>query len=406
MLTKDHLLVRRRSGKIFPQYIDPEAADYLEAAKILIELFEDSIGLTVGDLEDAAQDLGLSPPIPLEVVGGLTKLCMDRLELREDDGSAEEFRWQMIEKSEALRQSPQVLDQKDFEQRLSQAVDLDIDTIRDRLYNDLPENRTVLGWESNTPEALLHRWNCAQVQGLLLRATSVKVLLPKISLKQKRTLFRQLKFHRLLSTVEETTKKSHSSETSDFEFELSGPLSLFEQGQNYGLRIANFFPYILHFESYQLEAEVKWQNELYQFHLNQKSGIKSHYKNHEQYIPDELTACLNHFNQKNHGIKANVGETFVHIGRESYCFPDISLSYLDTAREIHIELFHRWHIKQLRGRLEALAKNPINDLKIGVCRSLAKELETDVGASEWFKKNGFWFRDFPTAQSLAQLLKT
>ncbi len=404
MLTKDHLQVRRRAGKIVPQFIDPEDSDYIESAEVLIEFFKDSVGLTVGDLEEAAQDLGLSPPIPLVVVGGLTKLCMDRLELREDDGSAEEFRWQMLERAESLRQSPEVLDQKDFELRLAQTVDLDIDTIRDRLYHDLPENRSVLGWDSFTASALLHRWNCAQVQGLLLRATTVKILLPKIALKQKRTLFRQLKFHRLLSTVEETSKKPQ--ETGDFEFELSGPLSLFDQGQNYGLRIANFFPYILHFESYRLEAEVKWQNELYQFHLNEKSGIKSHYKNHEQYIPDELTACLNHFNQKNHGVKAIVGETFVHIGRESYCFPDITLTYLDTTREIHVELFHRWHIKQLRGRLDALSKNPISDLKIGVCKSLAKELEADIAASQWFTNNGFWFRDFPTAQSLAQLLRS
>lgn len=403
MLTKDHLRVRRRANKIFPQFIEPDAPEMVEGSKVLIELFEESAGLTLGDLEDAIEDLGLSPPMPLEVVGGLTKLCMDRLELREDDGSSEEFRWQILEKAEALRHSSEVLDQKDFEMRLAQAVDLDIDTIRERLYHDLPENRSVLGWKTIDGEALLHRWNCAQVQGLLLRSAHVKINIPKISISQKRVLLRQLKFHRLLSIVEEGGNKPKDHD--DFEIELSGPLSLFDQGQNYGLRIANFFPHILHFSTYKLDAKVKWQNEYYELSLNQKSGIRSHYKYKDSYIPEELTACLNLFNQRHPGVKADVGEKFVHIGRESYCFPDITLTYLDTFREVQVELFHRWHTSQLRSRLEALSRNAVTDLKIGVCKSLSKELGTEVAASEWFKTHGFWFRDFPTAQNLSQLLK-
>jgi predicted nuclease of restriction endonuclease-like RecB superfamily len=187
--------------------------------------------------------------------------------------------------------------------------------------------------------------------------------------------------------------------------ELSGPLSLFDQGQNYGMRIANFFPHILNFAEFQLDGEVKWQNEIYQFYLDQKCAIKSHYKNQERYIPSELTACLDLFNQRYKGVKAEIGDGFVHIGRESYCFPDIALTYLDSGRAIYIELFHRWHASQLKSRIAALAKNPVEDLRIGVCKSLAKELNSVLEGSEWFHKNGFWFRDFPTAQSLSGLLK-
>jgi hypothetical protein len=141
--------------------------------------------------------------------------------------------------------------------------------------------------------------------------------------------------------------------------------------------------------------------------LNQECGIQSHYQKRDPYVPPELTACLNQFNDTHQGAQLALAEAFVHIGRESYCFPDLMVTYKDSGRQVNFELFHRWHAGQLKGRLTALEKNPVMDLRLGVCKSLSKD--GDVGPylerSEWFQKYGFFFRDFPTATNLWQALK-
>ena len=43
------------------------------------------------------------------------------------------------------------------------------------LYSDLPEHRKILSFEVLAPEALLHRYNCAQIQGLILRSSNSRV---------------------------------------------------------------------------------------------------------------------------------------------------------------------------------------------------------------------------------------
>lgn len=398
MLTKDHLRVRRRGSKIYPQFCDPSDQELLQMADLLVETVEDSVGLSVGDLQDNLADLSLEPE---SMVGGLKKLLTDRLELCEDDGSTEEFRWQVLRKAEELRHQDDFEALEDFEDRIARAVGLDCEAIRERFYGDLPENKTILGFQRISSEGLLHRWNCAQVQGLLLRAVSVRMTVGPLSLAEKRSFFRQLKFYRLLSQVENLDDGATDSQSSSLTIHLSGPMSLFDQAQNYGLRIAQFFPHVLHFNRYCVEAEVKWQNEVYAFKMDQSSGIQSHYKQREPYIPPELLACLDAFNEKNKGIHAAAGDIFVHIGRESYCFPDVTISHEQTGRQIHVELFHRWHIQQLKQRLQALGKNPLADYRFGVCRSLASQIDEEMKNTPLFKNQGFWFRDFPSAKALA-----
>src|SRR5206468_545270 len=98
-------------------------------------------------------------------------------------------------------------------------------------------------------EALLHRLNCAQVQGLLIYALDVRVTMVGSSLAERRRFFRCLKFQRLLSEIQE--------QEGAFSVSLSGPLRLFQNTQSYGIRLANFFPYILQMPKWELEAEVK-----------------------------------------------------------------------------------------------------------------------------------------------------
>lgn len=398
MLTKDLLRHRRRGDKVYPGFISPRDPNLLAAAEILLGAFGEAPGQEMAALEEELEGIATGPK---EIIAGLTKLLFDQCAFVEDDGTAEDFRWKIFQTAEKLRAEQEFSSREEFESVLGLALGHDSTDLKSRLYVDLPEHRKILSFECISPEALLHRYNCALVQGLLLRSAKVEIKAKKLTLAAKRRFFRALKFSRLLSLVD--TEGSDSA----LMVQLSGPLSLFQQAQTYGMRIANFFPYVLHLDNWELEAEVKLGERHLILSLNQDCGIQSHYQKRDPYVPPELSACLNQFNDTHQGAQLALAEAFVNIGRESYCFPDLMVTYKDSGRQVNFELFHRWHAGQLKGRLSALEKNPVMDLRLGVCKSLSKDGEVGpyLERSEWFQKYGFFFRDFPTANNLWQALK-
>ena len=57
-----------------------------------------------------------------------------------------------------------------------------------------------------TAEGLLHRYNCAQVQGLLLRCEGMTVTLPESGPAKLRQLLKYLRFNKLLANITQDQK--------------------------------------------------------------------------------------------------------------------------------------------------------------------------------------------------------
>ncbi len=178
--------------------------------------------------------------------------------------------------------------------------------------------------------------------------------------------------------------------------ELSGPLRLFGKAQGYALRIANFFPFITALPEWRLEAVIHWKSKKVLLTLDQKCGVKvPAARCHGGYIPEEFEQVIQALNAEP-GWSARPAADFVHIGQQSYCFPDLIVKKAD--QEFAVELFHPWHKGQLRGRIEAASRIKTNGLLIGVERSLLKDSHTKAlcEGSAWFQEYGFEYTQFPT----------
>ena len=81
------------------------------------------------------------------------------------------------------------------------------ENLSQKLYADLPPFQQVLKFRKITGEGLLHRYNCAQVQGLLLRSESITVKLPDSSAASMRQLLKYLRFNKLLAKISFDHKK-------------------------------------------------------------------------------------------------------------------------------------------------------------------------------------------------------
>jgi len=79
MLTADLSRSRTRDGSISPLFIDADEQRYRDTAEELIQIFEDHLGESKGDLEDTIDQLTISDT-DYKIVQGLAKLLKDECE--------------------------------------------------------------------------------------------------------------------------------------------------------------------------------------------------------------------------------------------------------------------------------------------------------------------------------------
>ena len=394
MLTKDLLKYTLKDGKAVPKFLKIEPK-WLDLTKRLNEIYGAYDGRTIGELSESALDALEGFPM---FARGFKKLCEDRLEYKEDEETAA-FRTKVLEFSEGHRRDF-AGGIKAFSEEVASEFGVSAKELSGLLYGDLAEHRRVVGARLYEGEALVHRFNLAQVQGLLLRADSLTL---EVSLKKGpmlRSFFRALKFHRLLGRVAHADKGG-------FLLELGGPMSVFTGGQAYGMRLANFFPHVLHLPcAFRLVARVTIEKEPFTLEVTEKSGLVSHYKKQDGYIPSELSDFAAAFNKSKGGWKIEPGSALVDLGGQEFCFPDWEVK--KGKEKVVVELFHKWHRGPLVGRLKTLLKRPNRSFILGISRKLAKDSEVKE-ALERAKEQGighFLFTDLPTARALlAQLPK-
>jgi len=323
------------------------------------------------------------------------KLLFDRCEFELPPDSIQEQRWDLISLSERIREENIFESHTAYREAVAEYYNQDLSTLEKSFYEDLPEFKKISKFKNLTAEDLIHRYNCAQVQGLLLFSREITLSFEKASNSEKRAIFRRLKFHQLLVKIRSQTP---------LEIELSGPLSLFDQSQKYGIKLANFFPYLLHLSQFTLQTNVKIKNDFYDFKVGEKCGIKSHYQYSGSYIPEDFKLAVDDLNKKDSSFSAEFCGEYLNIGRQSYCLPDFKISFQDGRRPVYVELFHKWHCYQLKNRLQTLSKYKSKEqVLLGVCKSIGKD--TEIEKSSAFQELGFFFRDFPTAKQIIKAVE-
>ena len=414
MLTKDLLCYRTNKGKISPKLIDQKSPKLIEIAEELIKVFSVSVGDIRETLEARTKIILNSSPANTLVGKGLEKLLLDRSEFdTEEKKKLTELREKVFTSSAALIKEKEWANldglksgrQTDFEyyqNKIAKSVRITLEELLPQLYGDLPPFQKLLNFRKMTPVGLLNRYNCAQIQGLLLRSEVITVSLPESGAASLRQLLKYLRFNKLLARIRDDPKREKT-----LILEISGPLSLFVQTQKYGFNLANFFPAILQQPEWTLHAEVRIRkNQVHNLHLNNSCGISSHYRQFLAYIPDEIRLFCKKLAKQIPDWEISSSTDFIQLTGESLCFPDFLLRH-NSGKKVSIELFHRWHIAPLQTRLEQLDLQSEVPLLIGVNRSLIQNLalSKQVEASEYFSRYGFYFREAPTISKLKPILK-
>ena len=413
MLTKDLLRYKTQNGQIYPQFVKPTDRKLLAIADQLIAVFEESPDKPRATLLETSKHIVDSTPGAPIVKRGLEKLLLDRTEF--DTTPNEEliaFRQKLFTETSRLLSQGQFENHADYqrkvlrkmaEESLSEVAPTEED-LAAKLYADLPSCQPVLAFKTLSAEHLLHRYNTAQVQGLLLHSDTLTLKLTDSMTAELRQLFKYLRFNQLLSTIRK--------EEELYQISVDGPLNLFYKTKRYGMNLANFFVAVLHQPRWELTAEIQFRNKQprnsgWRLSLDESCGIKPISQQFLAYIPEDIQLFQTMLRNKTDDWQIRPGSQFIPLPGDLYCFPDYQLVH-KSGVETAIELFHPWHQGHLIARLNTLAEQTDVSLILGVSKELEKKplIAEALEASAYFSQFGFIFRDVPTIRTLLPILNS
>jgi predicted nuclease of restriction endonuclease-like RecB superfamily len=281
MLTSDLLISRRSGDTLIPKYLPLNAAN-LALATEQINCFENAVGISQGELDRRLLELeGDSPDYRLK--RGLAHLLKNHFstfairsplepqQLRErvftyaSQSAPLPVRCVLTLEKVASQLSQEELNQEILPQQIAQG-----------LYADLEENRILSEFENPRPEALIHRYNLAQVQGIFYKASHIIINAYRNDPGEYKILFRYLKLFQLMTYIE-------GDADTGFTITVDGPVSVFKSSNRYGLALAKMIPALLHVSKWSLQAILEYKDSYSgeqkkeRFSLNDECNLISHY---------------------------------------------------------------------------------------------------------------------------------
>lgn len=393
MLTSDLVRIQLRGGVVRPGWLDPASDKLLATAKQLISIVCAHEGATRGEL-DAALHTETSQGRDFRVRRGLAKLLLDRTRI-EVAAALEPRTVRETVFSLATAHHPVPASKRaEVLQAAAAALDTTPEAIESALFADLAANQRVGALKAIGPEPLLHRYNVALAQAVVLRSRWLKITLAEPSTKRLRQLLRYLKFYRLLYSVAQ-------QEDGAWVFRVDGPVSVIKRSSRYGLQLANFLPALLMCERWSLEADYQKRKGGAQgtFRLTPDAGLVSHYRDTGTWVADEERALAARIGQLAEGWTVSEDAHLVDLDGRGALVPDLVLTEPETGTQVFVEVLWRWRAGTLKRRWELLRGAGPANLILAVCSGASEdELPALAGPVHTFKR-------VPNARSLWKLAR-
>jgi predicted nuclease of restriction endonuclease-like RecB superfamily len=376
MLTGNLVRLKFHRDRVSPQFLDVDESEWLIAAADLIDLFRESVSRTRSEVAaDVLEIVGESNASLIQQ--GLAKLLDDRCEYETvadrppEDVRESAFRHSAIHRA-AMAASGAKFDRNVVVQSVSAELSVPPEQVETLLFADLKDEQRVLKFDDITPEQLLHRYNVALVQSILLKSVGVEIRVRGESPARLRQLFRAIRFRRLIAIIREETNNSYL-------IRIDGPLSLFSATQKYGLQLALFLPTLLHCQSFELNADLRWGAERREkkFSVSSDAGLKSHTADFGVFTPKEFELFAASFRSTIHDWRLSDDPAPISLSGGIWV-PDFAITHTPTGQVIHLELFGYWRRVDLQKHYERLHSQIPGKFLIVVSEQLRADDEDDM----------------------------
>jgi predicted nuclease of restriction endonuclease-like RecB superfamily len=393
MLTGKLVRVRHAKNRLHPVYIDVTETSWREVAEHLLEVFRTLPGRTRAEAEEEIREtIGDNPT--LLVHQGLAKLLDDRCEYEVDSQLVpDEIREKVFLAAAAARKSEQPFERTDVLKQVAQVLSVSVEEVDQALFADLKSEQRIVKFHDLTIDQLLHRYNTALVQSILLRATNVTVRITGETPVRYRQLFRAIKFHRLICDIRPAGPDT-------YQLHLDGPLSLFSATQKYGLQLANFLPTLLQCKSFELSATVRWGADRKEktFLLNSGQGLRSHTIDYGNYIPRDLIEFAEAFRNKVTTWQL-VSDVDIITLPSGFWTPDFQLIRQADGAVVFLEVLGFWR----KSNAEQIYRRLTTEFRGHVILAVSDQFNIDETLGEEWGGNIYRFKRTPLPNEIVKL---
>lgn len=348
MLTADLVRARRRGDELKLTPLDAAGSTAaLELARTLLALAEAHVGKTRSEL-DEVMDAVIGSAQDRKLAAGLAKLIWDRTELTEAVPiDPEALRHDVFARAQAVWATTGEGDRFDRTTVLAAVAaerGLTVDELERGLYADLREAHVITQLAPISAPRLVEAYELAQPQAVLLRAVRVVVEVRSAIPGAYRTLFRKLKFLRLLCTITPCAKGG-------YRIEIDGPFSLFESSTRYGLALALALPAIRELDRWSLVADLRWGTERLPLTCR-LDGLGEPDADAAPHLADDVRALLDAISALDTPWRASPATEILDLPGHGVCVPDLTFTHARTGAHVYLEVLGYWSRDAVWKRVE------------------------------------------------------
>jgi uncharacterized protein len=404
MLPSDLLMSRQNGEEITPKRLGI-GQKYGAIATDLISLFQQMQGKTQGELNRQLQELE-GEDTDYRIKRGLAHILRSNFSTFEIVSPLEPqlLRQRVFALSAQAAPLPQTAQATltKLADSLTQELDREVlpDQIRAGLYADLAENRILTQFETPTAQALLHRYNLSQVQGIFYKASHITINAHRNDPGEYKLLFRYLKLFGLMAYIEGDADHG-------FTITIDGPTSLFKPSTRYGLDIAKLIPALLHVTKWSLTAELQIRDsytntkKARRFSLNSDCGLVTHYPPGKPYDSMLEESFADRWDAlKSEWILEREVDLIPIPG--SVMIPDFRLVHPD-GRDFLLEIVGYWRPEYLRKKFSQVRQSERDNLILAISERLNLE-KAGVKVSDVPAKV-IWFKDKLSPKAVLNVLQ-
>jgi predicted nuclease of restriction endonuclease-like RecB superfamily len=404
MLTSDLLISRRSGDTLIPKYLPLNPAN-LALATEQINCFQNALGTSQGELDRRLLELeGDSPDYRLK--RGLAHLLKNHFTTFEICSPLEPQQLREKVFSYASQTAPlpeQCLSTLEkLASQLSQELNQEIlpQQIAQGLYADLEENRLLSQFENPSPEALIHCYNLAQVQGIFYKASHIIINAHRNDPGEYKILFRYLKLFQLMTYIE-------GDADTGFTITVDGPVSVFKSSNRYGLALAKMIPALLHVSKWSLQATLEYKDSYSgeqkkeRFSLNDECNLISHYPAGKAYDSMLEESFAQRWLQLKTEWKLEREVDLVPLPG-GVMIPDFRLVHPD-GRDFLLEIVGYWRPEYLQKKFSQVRRAAAQNLILAVSERLNLE-KAKVNFND-LPNQIIWFKDKLSPKAVLEVLE-
>lgn len=351
MLGPDLVRARRRGEKLELQKFPPEErARACSIASDLLEIARSSLGSSQDEVVEAWNAIDREAREE-KLWAGLKKLLMDACEFGSPSiADPVSLRRALFERASALRASDEIWDRELVVSQVATQQELSPEALEESLFSDLKGAARLTRVPAFDPEVLVERYELAQVQGVLLRAVRLSVVVRSSRPEGYRELFHKLKFRQLLYKLERLPDQR-------YRIEIDGPFSVLEAVTKYGLQLALLVPALLSCDEVELEADIRWGKERKPLQFRNTLKRRELKSEDAPSLRPELEGLIEAWDKRPSAWKLAPAEELLDVPGVGLCVPDLSFTRPNHP-PVHLELLGYWSREAVWKRIEWAEANP------------------------------------------------